>query len=569
MNPDEKYYRSLTRNIVLAITIVSLIPLVLISAISRHYFQDSYREEVVNRLKERLTGQRQGIDNFLTERVSALRLAVQALGVERLAGDQSMRDALAMLQRECGQSFVDLGVINEEGTQIAYAGPYELKNAVYTDVQWYKEAVQTEHYVSDVILGLRGRPHVVITVQQEDRGRRWLVRTSLDFEGLNSLARQLSTGLPGAGFILNEKGDFQTSPPSIPIESKEPYLKFLASKTQASKKLSVLEREDSSGAEYLDLMARLNDGRWILVYSESAGEAFAPMYRARMFAIATFLIGAGSIILAAVILSMRMVKHVAESAHEKQMINEQLVETGKLASLGEMAAGIAHEINNPVGIMIGEAGWMQDLLEDGSLQQQENIEEFRRSLQKIVTQGRRCKEITHKLLSFARKTDPTVKPTQINDLIAEVVGLSEQRARFGNVRLSTAFDDQLPAVQISPSEVQQVLLNLINNSLDAMEKKGGNIEVTTAADGDYVVVNISDNGPGIPETTLKRIFEPFFTTKPVGKGTGLGLSICYGIIKRIGGKITVDSEVEVGTTFHVFIPTGGENRPLTESPESG
>jgi two-component system, NtrC family, sensor kinase len=568
LNQDEKYYRSLTRNMVLVITVVSLIPLVLISAITRHYFQVSYREEVVNRLKESVRGQGRGIDHFLNERVDALKVAAQALGFERFAADEFVRAALPTLQREFGQSFIDLGIINEEGTQIAYAGPYGLKDAVYADASWYSEAVQKEHYVSDVIAGKRGRPHIVITARHRNLGKQWLVRASLDFEGLNALAGCAGTGLSASGFILNKKGDFQTTSPSPPLESKESYLTFLASQNYTTGQVSVSEREESSGAEYIDVMTLMNDGRWVLVYRESTGKAFAAMYRARMFAIATFLIGAAAIILAAVILSKRMVRHVAESAQEKQMINDQLVEAGKLASLGEMAAGIAHEINNPVGIMIGEAGWMQDLLEDGSLKQQENEEEFRRSLQKIVTQGRRCKEITHKLLSFARKTDPTLRPMQINDLVTEVVGLSEQRARFDNVRLITAFDDQLPLVRISPSEVQQVLLNLINNSLDAMEKKGGKIEVTTAVDGDYVVVHISDNGPGIPEAYLKRIFEPFFTTKPPGKGTGLGLSICYGIIKKIGGEITVESELGIGTTFQIFIPIRAVDRAPTESASS-
>jgi two-component system, NtrC family, sensor kinase len=229
------------------------------------------------------------------------------------------------------------------------------------------------------------------------------------------------------------------------------------------------------------------------------------------------------------------------------------VEAGKLASLGEMAAGIAHEINNPVGIMVEEAGWMQDLLEDENLDE-ENLSEFKRSLHKIGTQGRRCKEITHKLLSFARKTDPTAKTSQLNDLIREVVGLSEQRARYSNVKIGTDLQDDLPTIHVSPSEMQQVLLNMMNNSMDALGNKGGTVHITSRQDGAFVVVDVADNGSGIPQEHLTKIFEPFFTTKPVGKGTGLGLSICYGILKKLGGDIRVDSEVGQGTTFHIYVP---------------
>jgi two-component system NtrC family sensor kinase len=173
-----------------------------------------------------------------------------------------------------------------------------------------------------------------------------------------------------------------------------------------------------------------------------------------------------------------------------------------------------------------------------------------------VTQGRRCKEITHKLLSFARKTDPAAKTSQLNDLIKEVVGLSEQRGRYSNVKISTALQEDLPTVHVSPSEIQQVLLNMINNSLDALGNKGGTIEISSRRDGDFAIIDVTDNGPGIPQEHFAKIFEPFFTTKPVGKGTGLGLSICYGIVKKIGGTILVESEPGQGTTFHISVPLG-------------
>jgi two-component system NtrC family sensor kinase len=172
----------------------------------------------------------------------------------------------------------------------------------------------------------------------------------------------------------------------------------------------------------------------------------------------------------------------------------------------------------------------------------------------IRVQGERCKEITHKLLSFARRTDPRVREVQLNDLVEEVVGVSEQRSRFSKVKITLNLDPFLPAVAASPSEMQQVVLNLINNALDAIGTAGGEVEITTRVENDHVVVDVKDNGHGIPKAVLARIFDPFFTTKPVGKGTGLGLSICYGIVKKLGGDITVNSAVGVGTAFHIHMP---------------
>ena len=166
----------------------------------------------------------------------------------------------------------------------------------------------------------------------------------------------------------------------------------------------------------------------------------------------------------------------------------------------------------------------------------------------------RCKEITHKLLSFARKTDPVHHEIQVNDTIEESLSICEQRSKFSNIRIQTELDSGLPLVSASPTELQQVFMNLINNAIDAMGSGGGLLEIRSGVEGDKVVVDFADTGHGISKEVMSRMFEPFFTTKPVGKGTGLGLSICYGIIKKLGGNLTVDSSVGLGTTFHVYIP---------------
>ena len=232
----------------------------------------------------------------------------------------------------------------------------------------------------------------------------------------------------------------------------------------------------------------------------------------------------------------------------------QLMQAEKLASLGMLAAGVAHEINNPVAIMIEEAGWMSDLLEEKEFQESENLAEFSRALEQINTQGNRCKEITRKLLSFSRKTDSGLQTVEINDLIKDVVGLSTQRAKSTSVEFKTNLEMDLPATRISLSEMQQVLLNLINNSMEAMEKSGGTITLSSRIDKGRILIEVADDGPGIPKANVSRIFDPFFTTKPVGKGTGLGLFICYGIIKTMGGKIDVKSVEGIGTTFSISIP---------------
>jgi two-component system NtrC family sensor kinase len=201
--------------------------------------------------------------------------------------------------------------------------------------------------------------------------------------------------------------------------------------------------------------------------------------------------------------------------------------------------------------MVEEAGWMQDLMNDMGAGDFPNKSEFQRSLNQIRSMGTRCKQITHKLLSFARRTDPTPKEVQINKVVKDSIALCQPRSTSGAVRLRSVLGEDLPTIKIAPAEAQQVLVNLLNNAIDAVEPTGGLVTVTTRLDGDHVVVDVADNGPGIPSYVLPRIFDPFFTTKPVGKGTGLGLSICYGIVRKQGGDMTVNTAEGIGTTFHV------------------
>jgi two-component system NtrC family sensor kinase len=186
----------------------------------------------------------------------------------------------------------------------------------------------------------------------------------------------------------------------------------------------------------------------------------------------------------------------------------------------------------------------------------DNEREVQRALNQIRTQGARCKEITHKLLSFARKIDPTVMSFDLNELVREIAELSAQRAKYANVVIETSLGDNIAPIEASPSEMQQVFLNLVNNAIDAMDPGGGDLDIITRQEGDQVLALVSDTGSGIPEANLPRIFDPFFTTKPVGKGTGLGLSIIYGIINKLGGTISVDSAVGKGTTFTISLPAG-------------
>jgi two-component system NtrC family sensor kinase len=545
------YYRSLTRNMILSVIVISLSPLLLFSILIGYQFHTSYQNKVLDHLQEIVRKHKQNIDSFLNERLANVAMLVRVHSLKRLSSEAFLKESLSLFREEYGGVFVDLGLVDERGVQVAYAGPFELKRANYANAEWFKKAIQSPFYISDVFLGLRGLPHFIITVKPE--GARWLLRATIDFVAFNSLVEATQLGKTGSAFIVNRNGDFQTRPRFEAAFHREMLTGFLSRKP-VEERVEVFENDDPSGRTFLSLMTPLKNGQWILVYLQDKTDAFADLYRARRLGIIIFLLGGLGIVGTSVFLSRRMVQRIARADREKEMMNEQVIEAGKLASVGELAAGIAHEINNPMAIMVEEAGWIEDLLQEEEFQEGANLDEFKRAVKQIKAQGKRCKEITHKLLSFARKTDPAIKVVQLNDLVEEIVALCEQRAKYSSIHIKMNLMSPLPTIHASPSEMQQVLLNLINNAVDAMEKSGGSIDITTRLDGAYVVLDVADTGPGIPQANLARIFDPFFTTKAVGKGTGLGLSICYGIIHKMGGEISVNSAVGIGAVFHIRIP---------------
>jgi two-component system NtrC family sensor kinase len=551
------------------ILIVSLTPLILVTGIIGYYFDVSYREKVIDNLNLLIEKHSRNIDSFLMERLADIKVIARTYPLAKLQDNDFLKEKLSVIIGEYGRSFVDLGLVNEDGIQVAYSGPYKLKNADYSKAEWFREAISRDDYISDVFHGLRGYPHFVVAVRIEDEGRKWILRATVDFESFNSMVENIRVGSTGFAFIINRKGDLQTIPKVDSIPCKDTYTEYLSKSPAAIKQVTKLEAGKTGRSDCILIAAPINKGNWLLGYQQEESDAFSVLNRTRRLAFMIVLLGGMAIVSVAFFTVRRIVGHIAQADDEKELMNEQMIEAGKLASLGELAAGIAHEINNPVAIMVEEAGWIQDLMLEEDLAGSANFQEFKRSLNQIRTQGKRCKEITHKLLSFARKTDPSVKSVQLNEVIRDVVSLTEQRARYSNIRINVQLEQDLPEVNVSPSELQQVLLNLINNSVDALEGKGGIIDIRSEMNENYITLEVADNGPGIPKTNMPRIFDPFFTTKPVGKGTGLGLSICYGIVKRIGGEIQVNSVAGAGVTFRIMIPkTNKDAGELEDQPHA-
>jgi two-component system NtrC family sensor kinase len=541
------------RSVVIGLALIVLVPLVIAGAINLAHFQAVYRSKVENELEVMIERHSLIVDSFIEDRLSDVRVIAREHPIERLSDAEFLRRILNVLREEYHGAFVDLGLVNASGVQVAYAGPFNLESADYASAAWFQQAVAQESYISDVFAGLRGSPHFIVATTRVVGGEAYVVRATIDFEAFNALVENIRIGHTGFAFIINRTGEFQTSPRFEVALNRSPYDDILAGRSRADR-ISVIHGEDLLGRPSIFTIAPLKQGRWLLCYQQETADAFEEVRSMNRLAIATLVVVSLAALAISYLVSVRLARQLAEAESERTVMTHQVIETGRLASIGELAAGIAHEINNPVAIMVQEAGWIDDLLQDPDPTSAENLAEITRAVNQIRTQGDRCKEITYKLLSFARKTDPTARPIVLNDMVDEVIGLTSQKTRYANVSILTDLEPDLPAISASPTEIQQVLLNLVNNAIDAIEQPGGTVTVTTRIDGPKVVLTVRDTGKGIPEANIGRIFDPFFTTKPVGQGTGLGLSICYGIVDKAGGTISVESEIEQGTTFAVTFP---------------
>src|SRR6266508_4591473 len=270
----------------------------------------------------------------------------------------------------------------------------------------------------------------------------------------------------------------------------------------------------------------------------------------------------------------REIHCIARNLTERRRLEEQLVHAEKLSAIGQLVAGVAHELNNP---LTSVSGYSQLLLRDPGL-----ADDIREDLKQIHTQAERAARIVQNLLVFAREHKPERLLINLNEVLRNTLSLRAYQLRVDNITVGLELDLNLPMTVVDPFQIQQVILNLINNAHHAITERGGPgkialrtaVSAGAAIDGiaaqpSMLIFSIGDTGVGIPARSLNKIFDPFYTTKPVGQGTGLGLSICYGIIQEHGGRIWAESEVGVGTTVSVALPLLQERPDDGDDPQAG
>ena len=553
-------YVNMKRTLLGIMILVPVIPFILVLIIGHYYFTSSLETNTISSMKRIVEDHRQMIESFLSERRADLEFILNSYPFDELADPQSLYNVFAQLQKQ-SNAFVDLGVFNEEGIHVTYQGPYRLIGRDYGREPWFQEVIKKGVYVSDIFLGFRRVPHFVIALKREAPTRTWVVRATIDTYMFNELVKRVHIGKTGEAYILNEKGVFQTERRSGgKIMGNDP---DRIQETSHHRDIRTFIKKDLKGNEYLYATTWLDAKKWMLVVRQEKADAFKALQSATSLILFIIVIGGAGIIAMAFFITHHIVRRMEKMDREKDRLGEQLIRAARLAELGEMAAGFAHEINNPLQIMKSEQTLvdtiLSDLKEKGELEESEDLKELEDSMNQINLQVDRCARITQAILKFGRKSEPVSKDFDLRLFIPEVIGMISKKASVQGITVTHEIQDKTPLIHGDPAQLQQVVLNLLNSAIDAIAAehgaRGGALFVGAGLKNpDQVRISVRDNGCGISPENLKKVFSPFFTTKPVGKGTGLGLSVCYGIIDGMGGEMTVGSEKGVGTTFNITLP---------------
>jgi two-component system, NtrC family, sensor kinase len=557
MAAQPKNYTRLFRRFVLMTLFCSLLPLLLAGWGLHLYYARFSRERTVSALKNEVDHHRKIIQLFLKERCAKLQLIAATRSKSDLTIPANLSAVFELINRD-SWAISDIGVIDADGCHQAYIGPYDLMGKNYADTTWFKAVMEKGVYISDMFMGFRKTPHFVIAVTAGQGNRRWILRATIDTEAFRSLVENVHIGRTGEVYLVNAQGILQTRPRfSGRIMDRVPGPVQAAHDGIRTRVIASRRDRDRTVPRRIVSEVWLDNPRWLLVVRQDFAEAFRAVALASRGALILLHIGALTIVVVTVFITKHMISVIRSRDNAADDLNRQLMQASKLASIGQLSAGVAHEINNPLAIVLTERQLLIDAHRRHPVADSEFGDQFASSMAQIDLQIQRCKRITHNLLRFSRRTRSVIEEVDLNGFVQEVVDLMDREARASGIRFHVDLDSQLPTILSDPSQLQQVLLNLIANAVDAHgDKPYGSVHLktTVAPDRGGVALSISDTGCGIAPQHLEKIFDPFFTTKPVGRGTGLGLSICYSIIGRLGGEIHVASTPGEGTIFDIFLP---------------
>ena len=538
---DFPYFRRLFNSIVVALLAASFIPLLVIGGGMYYHTVSILEQKTLAALDAEISEHREAIDQFLTERTMDLKLLSSNLGFDYLTAPGNLKKAFDTLQKEL-PCFTDMGVIDDQGRHRAYVGPYDLLSKNYKETPWFKAIQQREFYVSDVFLGFRSDPHFIIGVKQKTSEGFWILRATVDTEYFEHLVAEILSKRDGDAYVVNRDGIFQTTPRwggkimgQSEVKHMEPF--------------KGVRLEERGGK--IVMTAWLERAPWLCVAEFKREDIYSPLRNVRNVGIFVLVLGTMLIVLTVILTTNYLFSRLETKRRNIRFLDQQLQHSSRMASSMKLASGFVREVNETLSNMDLVLSWVDELAQ-GDLSAEGSRRELRESLKEVKSEVIRARKATDKFLKSTQSSLPIIREVKLQDLLDEIIELLGGELNFNSITVKREYQDSLPPVPSDPSQLRQVFQNLLVNAVTAIGQDGV-ITVTAHQAEKSVVVSVGDTGPGIPRERLEKIFDPLFTTKP--DGTGLGLSIGAGILKKLGGTISVKSEVGKGSVFTVEIPT--------------
>lgn len=539
-------YIRLRRNMIIIMLLVTIIPLGLMLLINSLQYQSKIKSERMEPMRAIVNKSTHSFELFLEERISAIRFIGSSYTFKQLSDPKTLNRVYHDLRDTFG-GYVDLGLINNRGIQVSYAGPYDLLNKKYSEQHWFQEVQVRGTYISDVFMGYRKFPHIALAAQHlESDGTFWVLRATMDTKKFDNLIAAMGLAPISDAFIINKEGILQTESKFYGCVLE----KCSLSVPRAGTGTHVTEKTDPLGREVFQISSNFLKHDYTLVTVVPRSIILKSWHSLRKEMIYIFLASLAAILLVIFRVTNQLVRRIQDADERREAAFRNLEYTQKLSSIGRLAAGVAHEINNPLSIINEKAGLLKDLVEHDRYHDKDKLLKMTASINQSVN---RCKSITQRLLGFARQIGVHYEMLDANEVLQETVGFLKKEAISKNIHTQYQLDEEIPKISSDRGQLQQVFLNIINNAFAAVEQGGEVTLKSWNADADKIAVSIADNGPGMTKETIQQIFEPFFTTKKQ-YGTGLGLSITYGIIKKLGGDIKVQSQPGEGSTFTIYLP---------------
>jgi len=535
-------------SIIAVMLVLSLSPLFLLSGLLFQQYDYILERETEQQLRWNTEIAKHNLESYIEQIKYLLKFAIKEYSIEELL-DQEKAEKLFYNMKSDYKGFVDFGVIDSKGEQKVYVGPFDLKGINYSDADWFKKSSIGNENISAFFKGYRKIPHFIVTLTKysKDNKNNVVIRASIDMQTIENVLSSVSTTACDDIFLVDNTKTLHTTSIIFGDIENEVSLNIYPYSS-----IMMFDKAVYDDTYLIYTVMPIKDTPWRVVLVKRGLLISKNWVKLKEEVVFTVFLMSACVLVISFVVAQKLIWKFRESEESKESALMAAQQAGKLASIGRLAAGVAHEINNPLAIIDQKAGLMQDLMEfTGDFEQKGKFDLQIKGIRDAV---QRCKSITHRLLGFARRMDISLDEIDISSVINDVISFIDKEALYRQIKIETEFSEAVPRIFSDRGQLQQVFLNIINNALDAVVENGLVNIKTLKKNDDFIDVIIQDSGHGIPPYIIKNIFEPFFTTKEPGKGTGLGLSITYGIVKKLGGEITVESEIGKGAQFTITLP---------------